>query len=107
MKLKTGVNRDGYMTARSAEVLWDSGAYTAYTVGVAIRGSQTIVGPYRIPDLKILSRQVYTNKAITGSYRGYGTTQVTWACETQMDEIAVELGVRSGGLPPAEWLRGG
>jgi CO/xanthine dehydrogenase Mo-binding subunit len=93
MKLKTGVNRDGYMTARSAEVLWDSGAYTAYTVGVAIRGSQTIIGPYRIPDLKILSRQVYTNKSITGSYRGYGTTQVTWACETQMDEIAVELGL--------------
>ncbi len=93
MKLKTGVSRDGHMIARSAEVLWDSGAYTAYTVGVAIRGSQTIVGPYRIPDLKILSRQVYTNKSITGSYRGYGTTQVTWACETQMDEIAVELGI--------------
>lgn len=93
MKLKTGVNRDGMMTARSAEVLWDSGAYTAYTVGVAIRGSQTIVGPYRIPNLKILSRQVYTNKAITGSYRGYGTTQVTWACESQMDEIAAALGI--------------
>jgi CO/xanthine dehydrogenase Mo-binding subunit len=91
MKLKTGVNRDGLMIARSAEVLWDSGAYTAYTVGVAIRGSQTIVGPYRIPNLEILSRQVYTNKAITGSYRGYGTTQVTWACETQMDEIAAQL----------------
>ncbi len=91
MKLKTGVNSDGLMIARSAEVLWDSGAYTAYTVGVAIRGSQTIVGPYRIPNIEILSRQVYTNKAITGSYRGYGTTQVTWACETQMDEIAAQL----------------
>ncbi len=93
MKLKTGVNSDGYMTARSAEIIWDSGAYTAYTVGVAIRGSQTIIGPYRIPDLKILSRQVYTNKSITGSYRGYGTTQVTWACESQMDEIAYRLGI--------------
>ncbi len=93
MKLKTGVNKDGFMIARSADVLWDSGAYTAYTVGVAIRGSQTIIGPYRIPNLKILSRQVYTNKAVTGSYRGYGTTQVTWACESQMDEIAHELGL--------------
>lgn len=93
MKLKTGVTKDGLMIARSADVLWDSGAYTAYTVGVAIRGSQTIVGPYRIPNLKILSRQVYTNKGITGSYRGYGTTQVTWACESQMDEIAHELGL--------------
>lgn len=93
MKLKTGVTRDGFITSRSAEIIWDSGAYTAYTVGVAIRGSQTIVGPYRIPNLKILSRQVYTNQAITGSYRGYGTTQVTWACESQMDEIAAKLGM--------------
>jgi len=92
-KLKTGVTRDGMITARTAEVIWDSGAYTAYTVGVAIRGSQTIVGPYRIPNIELLSRQVYTNKPITGSYRGYGTTQVTWACESHMDEIAAELGI--------------
>jgi CO/xanthine dehydrogenase Mo-binding subunit len=93
MKIKTGVTRDGLMTARSAEVIWDSGAYTAYTVGVAIRGSQTIVGPYRIPNVELLSRQVYTNKPVTGSYRGYGTTQVTWACESHMDDIASELGL--------------
>jgi carbon-monoxide dehydrogenase large subunit len=91
MKLVTGVTNDGVLTARRADVLWDSGAYTAYTVGVAIRGAQTIVGPYRIPNLEIVSRQAYTNKPITGSYRGYGTTQVTWACESQMDEIAVAL----------------
>lgn len=91
MKMKTGVARDGHITARSAEVIWDSGAYTAHTVGVAIRGSQTIVGPYRVPNVELLSRQVYTNKSITGSYRGYGTTQVTWACESHMDEIAARL----------------
>ena len=93
MKLKTGMTRDGFMIARSAEVLWDSGAYTAFTVGVAIRGVQTIVGPYRVPNVEILSRQVYTNKSISGSYRGYGTTQVTWACESQMDEIATRLAI--------------
>lgn len=93
MKLKTGVTNDGLITARTAEVIWDSGAYTAYTAGVAIRGSQTIVGPYRIPNIELLSRQVYTNKSITGSYRGYGTTQVTWACESHMDEIAYKLGM--------------
>ena len=91
MKLKTGVTKDGIFTARQADIVWDSGAYTAYTVGVAIRGAQTIIGPYRIPNIEILSRQVYTNKQISGSYRGYGTTQVTWACEVQMDEIAEKL----------------
>ncbi len=91
MKIKTGVTNDGILTARSADILWDSGAYTSNTVGVAIRGSSTIFGPYRIPDLALVARQVYTNRAITGSYRGYGTTQVTWACESQMDMIAARL----------------
>ncbi len=93
MKLKTGVTKDGLLTARRAEIVWDSGAYTSNTVGVAIRGSSTIFGPYRIPDLALVARQVYTNRAISGSYRGYGTTQVTWACESQMDMIAARLGI--------------
>lgn len=93
LTLKTGVQRDGTLVACSAEVLWDSGAYTSNTVGVAIRGAQTVFGPYRIPHLSLLSRQVYTNRPVTGSYRGYGTTQVTWACESQMDIIAERLGI--------------
>jgi CO/xanthine dehydrogenase Mo-binding subunit len=93
MKLKTGVTRDGTFTARKAEIIWDSGAYVANASGVAIRGSYTIFGPYRIPNLELISRLVYTNKQISGSYRGFGTTQVTWACESQMDMIAHKLGI--------------
>ncbi len=93
MTIKTGVTNDGVILARSADIIWDSGAYTSNTVGVAIRGSSTIFGPYRIPNLAVTSRQVYTNRTISGSYRGYGTTQVTWACESQMDMIAARLGL--------------
>jgi CO/xanthine dehydrogenase Mo-binding subunit len=93
MRLKTGVKRDGTFTARKAEIVWDSGAYVSNTQGVAIRGAYTIFGPYRIPNLELMSRLVYTNKEISGSYRGYGTTQVTWACESQMDIIAQKLGI--------------
>jgi CO/xanthine dehydrogenase Mo-binding subunit len=93
MRLKTGVKRDGTFTARRAEIVWDSGAYISNAQGVAIRGAYTIFGPYRIPNLELMSRLVYTNKEISGSYRGYGTTQVTWACESQMDIIAEKLGI--------------
>ena len=93
MKLKTGVKRDGTLTARSADIVWDSGAYISNSNGVAIRGAYTIFGPYRIPNVELVSRLVYTNKEISGSYRGYGTTQVTWACESQMDMIAHRLGI--------------
>lgn len=93
MKLKTGVKRDGTLTARMADIVWDNGAYTNNAGGVAIRGAQTILGPYRIPNVALTSRLVYTNSEPSGSYRGYGTTQVSWACESQMDIIADRLGM--------------
>lgn len=93
VKLKTGVRRDGVLTARQAEFLWDGGAYTSNAVGIAIRGPKAVFGPYRIPNVAYESRMVYTNKQPTGSYRGYGTTQAAWACESQMDLIARRLGI--------------
>jgi carbon-monoxide dehydrogenase large subunit len=93
MKLTTGVKKDGTFTARRAEIVWDNGAYMSNAPGVANRGVLTILGPYRIPNLDLISRLVYTNSETTGSYRGFGTTQVTWACEIQMDIIAEKLGI--------------
>ena len=70
-----------------------AGPMSPMSHGVAIRGAYTIFGPYRIPNIELISQLVYTNKEISGSYRGYGTTQVTWACESQMDMIAHRLGI--------------
>ncbi len=93
LKLKTGVKKDGIFTARKADVVWDNGAYSSLGPDVGFRGVLTILGPYRIPHVEILSRLVYTNKEIGGAYRGFGTTQVTWACEVQMDMMAEKLGI--------------
>lgn len=93
LKLKTGMKKDGTFTARQAEVIWDSGAYASLGPDVAARGVLTIFGPYRIPHIQLLSRLAYTNKEVAGAYRGFGTTQVTWACEAQMDIIAERLGL--------------
>jgi carbon-monoxide dehydrogenase large subunit len=88
LKMKTGVKKDGALVARRAEILWDKGAYSSKGIDVGHRGGLTIFGPYRIPHLELLSRMVYTNKQPAGAYRGFGTTQVTWACEVHMDRIA-------------------
>jgi carbon-monoxide dehydrogenase large subunit len=88
LKMKTGVKNDGSLVACRAEVLWDKGAYSSKGSDVGHRGALTIFGPYRIPHLELLSRMVYTNKQPAGAYRGFGTTQVTWACEVHMDRIA-------------------
>ncbi len=93
IRLKTGVRRDGTLTARRAELLWEGGAYASNAVGIAIRGPKAVFGPYRIPAVEYDSRMVYTNRQPTGSYRGYGTTQAAWACESQMDMIGHRLGI--------------
>ena len=93
LRLKTGMRRDGTFTARQADIVWDKGAYASKGIDVAYRGMLTVVGPYRIPNIDLLSRAVYTNKEYGGAYRGFGTTQVTWACESQMDIIAERLGI--------------
>ena len=93
IRLKTGMKKDGSFTARRADLVWDKGAYASKGPDVANRGSLTVFGPYRIPNLELVSRLVYTNKEIAGAYRGFGTIQVTWACEAQMDIIAEKLGI--------------
>ncbi len=93
IRLKTGMKKDGTFTARQADIVWDKGAYASKGPDVAKRGSLTVFGPYRIPNLELVSRLVYTNKEVAGAYRGFGTIQVTWACEAQMDIIAERLGI--------------
>ena len=93
LKIKTGMRRDGTFTARKADIVWDKGAYASKGIDVAYRGVLAIVGPYRIPRLELFSRQIYTNKEYGGAYRGFGTMQVAWACESQMDIIAHKLGI--------------
>ncbi len=113
VRLQTGVLRDGTLTARRAEFLWDGGAYASNAVGVAVRGPKAVFGPYRIPAVEYESRMVYTNRQPTGSYRGYGTTQAAWACESQMDMIARRLGIdpleirrRNGYEDGDAWING-
>jgi CO/xanthine dehydrogenase Mo-binding subunit len=91
--VKTGVKRDGTITARQFDVLLDTGAYADVGPRVATRASFIAPGPYRIPHVQVDCRVVYTNTVPAGAFRGYGTPQVTWAAESQLDQIAAALGI--------------
>ena len=91
--VKTGVRRDGTLLARQCEVLVDTGAYADIGPRVANKSGYRAPGPYRIPNVRVDSRAVFTNNVPAGAYRGYGTPQITWASECQMDMIAERLGM--------------
>ncbi|HRU73882.1 MAG TPA: molybdopterin-dependent oxidoreductase [Caldisericia bacterium] len=48
-------------------------------------------GPYRVPNTHIEGFCIYTNNGVSGAFRGFGVNQVTFAMESQMDEIAEKL----------------
>jgi hypothetical protein len=90
IRMKTGVKKDGTLIARECEIHLDTGAYAEIGPRVA-KKSGTAAGPYKIPNLKIDSYSVYTNKPPAGAFRGFGVSQSAWAVESQMDIIAAAL----------------
>src|SRR4030042_4704232 len=71
----------------------DTGAYADIGPIVSKNIGFTAGGPYRIPNVKIDSLCVVTNKVPSGAMRGFGVPQVAWAYEQQMDMIAEKLGM--------------
>ncbi len=99
LHLKTGVKRDGTITANSMEVLSDTGAYGCHALTVTGNTGHKAMalyvgdGPYRqSPNIRFYADVVYTNHPPAGAYRGYGVPQGFWAVERHMEKIAREMG---------------
>ena len=73
--------------------MFDAGAYTDETPAVMCFGVFAARGPYNIPNVHATGTAVYTNKLRTGSFRGFGGPQAAFASESQLDELARELGI--------------
>ena len=95
--LKTAVNSDGKITAREARSIFDVGAYLGAGPNSGVGHG---LGAYDIPNFRLRSYGVYTNKVYVGSYRASGVADMTFAVESHMDVIAHRLG-----LDPLEFRR--
>ena len=92
-RVKTGAMRDGRIIAEEVEYLWDGGAYADYGVNISRAGAVTACGPYHVPNVKVDSVTVYTNKLFGTAYRGFGHPEVFFGIERQRDLLAKELGM--------------
>jgi CO/xanthine dehydrogenase Mo-binding subunit len=93
IKIKSGVQKDGTLTARETEVIFNSGAYASFKPGDPpnLGGATFTNGVYHIPNYSIRSYGVYTNSVPCGYYRAPGQPQAVFAAECHMDLIAKEL----------------
>jgi CO/xanthine dehydrogenase Mo-binding subunit/aerobic-type carbon monoxide dehydrogenase small subunit (CoxS/CutS family) len=92
-KIRTGVTKDGRITALDVTYLWDAGAYADYGVNIGRAAAYSGAGPYVIPNCRIDSFVVYTNKVFGTAYRGFGHLEVLWGIERNLDLVARELGI--------------
>lgn len=90
---RTGATRNGKVVATEIKIYTDTGAYASLGISVAIRSGTFAAGPYEIPNAKVDVYAVYTNQPPGGAMRGFGSPQVAFAGESQMDRLAREVGI--------------
>ncbi|HEX9680267.1 MAG TPA: molybdopterin cofactor-binding domain-containing protein, partial [Anaerolineales bacterium] len=96
--MRTGVKKDGTLTANEMRVLTDTGAYGCHALTVTGNTGHKAMalyvgdGPYRLsPNIRFHADVVYTNTPPAGAFRGYGVPQGFWPVERHMEKIARRL----------------
>jgi 4-hydroxybenzoyl-CoA reductase subunit alpha len=100
MHVKTGVKKDGAITAMHFKSFLDGGAYGSYGVASTFYTGALQTVTYEVPRYKFQGARVFTNKPPCGPKRGHGTPQPRYALEVHLDKIAEQLN-----LDPAEMRR--
>ncbi|HSL45161.1 MAG TPA: molybdopterin cofactor-binding domain-containing protein, partial [Anaerolineales bacterium] len=98
VRMKTGVKRDGTITANSMYALSDTGAYGCHALTVTGNtGHKSMAlyvgdGEYRkAPNIRFYADVVYTNTPPAGAFRGYGVPQGYWPLDRHMEKISRAL----------------
>ncbi len=104
---RTGVKKNGRITAAEITLISDSGAYPYLSPYVLLYSAVMAPGPYRVDHLRVDAVTVATNNPYTSAFRGFGGPQACFAYEMQMNAIAERLGMDPLELRKVNYLRTG
>jgi 4-hydroxybenzoyl-CoA reductase subunit alpha len=91
--LKTGITKEGKITAVHARVIQDGGAYCGYGPVTVLYSGALLGAIYDIPHVQYDGYRVLTNKPACGAMRGHGTVNVRFAFESLLDTLATQAGL--------------
>ncbi|MEK9719857.1 MAG: molybdopterin cofactor-binding domain-containing protein, partial [Quisquiliibacterium sp.] len=92
MRATLAADDTGRMLAYDFSGDFNTGAYASWGPTVANRVPIHACGPYRVGNVRALTRAIFTNDAIAGAFRGFGVPQSTLLNETLVDQLAQRLG---------------
>ena len=106
-KVRLGARRDGTLTAIEVRVVSNTGAYGGHGGETLAAALASPVAAYRCPNKKAQGYAVYTNVVPAGGFRGYGSSQTTFAIECAMDDLAKKLDIDPYELRRINMIRAG
>ena len=93
LRYTVGADSEGRLTAVRARIVGDTGAYASVGAKVLERAAGHSCGPYRVPNVDVEARTVYTNNPTCGAMRGFGANQAAFAIEGMLDVLAEKVGI--------------
>jgi len=93
MDYEVGCDAEGHLVAVRARIVGDTGAYASVGAKVLERAAGHACGAYRVPNVDVEARTVYTNNPPAGAFRGFGVPQVTFAIDGLLDRLAERVGI--------------
>ena len=90
---EVGCDAEGRLLAVRARIVGDTGAYASVGAKVLERAAGHACGAYRVPNVDVEARTVYTNNPPAGAFRGFGVPQVTFAMDGLLDRLAERVGI--------------
>lgn len=93
LEITTGCDEQGMLTAMTAKIIADTGAYASLGSAVLERACTHACGPYSIPNVELDGYCVYTNNPPAGAFRGFGVPQSNFGAEANMDQLADLVGI--------------
>ncbi len=93
VRVAQGCDSQGRLTFRDLHVTQDNGAYVSWGATYPSVMLVPATSLYKVPVVRFDSTLVYTNNTYAQAMRGYGNPEVTWAIESNLDDLAREAGV--------------
>ncbi|MDD2370871.1 MAG: xanthine dehydrogenase molybdenum-binding subunit XdhA [Firmicutes bacterium] len=92
-KMKIAIDENYHITGIDMDVLSQNGAYTSHGHTIALVGEEAAMELFNVENFRARSRTVYTNTAVGGAMRAYGTPQAAFALNSLAGKAARELGI--------------
>jgi CO/xanthine dehydrogenase Mo-binding subunit/aerobic-type carbon monoxide dehydrogenase small subunit (CoxS/CutS family) len=93
VKLTLGADAEGRLLALRSRIVADAGGYHTTSAKCALRAACHSCGVYRVPNVDVEAKAVYTNNPNAGAMRGFGSNQAQFAMEGILDLLAERVGV--------------